>query len=250
MLASDRAVAEAVIDDALRRGEDGIAVIDDLLAPVMREVGRRWECGEASIADEHLATALAHSLLTRIYPSLVSVEPRSRGRVLLAGVDGEQHLFGLRMIADVLEGGGFDVRNVAGSLPPEALAAAVRRQRPVLVGLADTMGAADSLRRSIEAVRAVEPSLPVLLGGVAAEGAAGLAEHCEVCSTARGALEAAERLLHREGLAGQSAAGSPSVNVVPRGSPADTDSRPRIRPASSEAIASPNPEPAAPSPPV
>jgi methanogenic corrinoid protein MtbC1 len=195
MLAADRPAAEGVIDIALDAGEGGVAIIDDLLAPVMREVGRLWECGEASIADEHLATALAHSLLTRIYPSLITAEPRSRGRVVLAGVDGEQHLFGLRMIADVLEGGGFDVRNVAGSLPPEALVAVVRRHRPVLVGLADTMGGADSLRRSIEAVRSVEPSLPVLLGGAGAEEAVGMIERCEVCSTARGALEAAERVL-------------------------------------------------------
>jgi len=195
MLAADRPAAEAVIDAALAAGEDGVAVVDALLAPVMRDVGRLWETGEATIADEHLATALAHTLLTRIYPSLVVAAPRSRGRVLLAGVDGEQHLFGLRMIADVLEGGGFDVRNVAGSLPAEALAAAVRRHRPVLVGLADTMGTASSLRRAVEAVRSVEPSLPVLLGGAGAEDAVGMIERCEVCFTARAALEAAERLL-------------------------------------------------------
>ncbi len=85
MLAADRPAAESVIDAALRTGEDGVAIVDGLLAPVMREVGRLWEAGEASIADEHLATALGHTLLTRIYPSLVTAEPRSRGRVLLAG---------------------------------------------------------------------------------------------------------------------------------------------------------------------
>jgi methanogenic corrinoid protein MtbC1 len=194
MLSADRSAAEEVIDSALNECEDGIEIIDRLLAPVMREVGRLWECGEASIADEHLATALAHTLLARIYPSLVTAEAHSRGRVLLAGVDGEQHLFGLRMIADVLEGGGFDVRNVAGALPPEALAAAVRRHRPVIVGLADTMGGG-TLHRSVQAVRSVEPSVPILLGGAGAEEAVGLAGHCEVCTTARGALQCAQRLL-------------------------------------------------------
>jgi methanogenic corrinoid protein MtbC1 len=198
MLAADRLAAEAVIDAALREGEDGVAIVDGLLAPAMREVGRLWETGEASIADEHLATALAHTLLTRIYPSLVTSEPRSRGCVLLAGVDGEQHLFGLRMIADVLEGAGFDVRNVAGALPPEALAMAVRRHRPVLVGLADTMGGATPLRESVNAVRSVEPAVPLLLGGAGAEEAAGIVDRSEVCTTARSALEAAERLLGAE----------------------------------------------------
>jgi MerR family transcriptional regulator, light-induced transcriptional regulator len=198
MLAADRPAAESVIDAALRTGEDGVAIVDDLLAPAMREVGRLWETGEASIADEHLATALAHTLLARIYPSLVTAEPRSRGRVLLAGVDGEQHLFGLRIIADVLEGAGFDVRNVAGSLPPEALGTAVRRHRPLLVGLADTMGGATPLRDSVQAVRSVQPAVPLLLGGAGAAEAAETVDHSEVCTTARGALEAAQRLLGAE----------------------------------------------------
>ncbi len=102
------------------------------------------------------------------------------------------------MIADVLEGAGFDVRNVAGALPPEALAAAVRRHRPVLVGLADTMGAAAHLRDSMQAVRSVEPTVPLLLGGARAEEAAGTVDRSEVCTTARGTLQAAERLLGGE----------------------------------------------------
>ncbi|HET9123523.1 MAG TPA: B12-binding domain-containing protein [Solirubrobacteraceae bacterium] len=196
LLAADRPAAETVIDDALEEHPDGIAILDDLLAPAMREIGRLWSAGEISVADEHLATAIAHAVLPRIYPSLTSGEPRTRGRVLLSGVDGEQHVFGLRMIADALEGAGYDVRNVAGSLPPDGLASAVRRHRPVLVGLADTMGSAQALRRAIDAVRSVDPSLPVLLGGAAADGAGG-SERCEVCRNVRGALEAAERLLSR-----------------------------------------------------
>jgi MerR family transcriptional regulator, light-induced transcriptional regulator len=195
LLAADRRAAERVVDDALFERMEGIAILDELLAPVMREVGRLWSTGEICVADEHLATAIGHTMLVRIYPSLVTASPGSRGRVLLAGVDGEQHLFGLRMIADVLEGAGYDVRNVAGSLPPEGLVSAVRRHRPQLVGLADTMGGACALRRSVEALRSVEPELPVLLGGAATADAAGITERCEVCESARGALESAQRLL-------------------------------------------------------
>lgn len=199
LLAADRRGVETVIDDARYEGLDGIAILDDLLAPAMREVGRLWENGEIGIADEHLATAIVHTTLTRVYPNLVTAEPRTRGCVLLAGADGEEHVLGLRMIADVLEGGGFDVRNVGGALPPAALAAAVRRHRPVLVGLADTMGGALSLRRSMEAVRAVEPEMPILLGGAGASevgvGEEQLGGRTAVCSSARLALEAAERML-------------------------------------------------------
>ena len=195
LLAADRDAAEAVIDDALSDGTDGIAILDDVVSPVMRQIGGLWANGEISVTDEHRATVVAHATLGRIYPNLVTAEPRSRGRVLLAGAEGEEHVFGLRMIADVLEGCGFDVRNVGGGLAPDVLASAVRRHRPVLVGLADTMGGVSALSRSIAAVRSVDPSLPMLVGGAGATAAAGLAERCEVCASARGAREAAERLL-------------------------------------------------------
>jgi hypothetical protein len=60
------------------------------------------------------------------------------------------------------------------------------------------MGGADSLRRSIDAVRAVQPSMGLLLGGPRAEESVDLVDRCEVCVTARRTLEAADRLLeHR-----------------------------------------------------
>ncbi len=194
LLAADRRGAEAVVDDALFGGMDGVGILDDLLAPAMREIGRLWENAEIGIADEHLATAIVHTTLTRIYPRLVTAEPRSRGCVLLAGADGEEHVLGLRMIADVLEGGGFDVRNVGGSLPPDALTAAVRRHRPVVLGLADTMGRG-ALRASIAAARAADPQVAILLGGAgAAAELAGTDERVVVCVSARGALTEALRL--------------------------------------------------------
>ena len=198
LLAADRRGAEEVVNTAFVEGVDGLDVLDRLLAPAMYEIGRRWEAGEISIADEHLATAIAHGTLTRIYPRLATAEARSRGVVLLAGADGEEHVLGLRMVADVLEAAGFDVRNVGGALAPEMLSAAVTRHRPMLVGLADTLGGPRALLRSVEAVRMVEPELPILLGGataaeLTAEGVA-LDAHTEVCRSARQALEAAQRL--------------------------------------------------------
>ena len=169
-----------------------------MLAPAMYEVGRRWESGEIAIADEHLATAIAHGTLTRIYPRLATAEPRSQGVVLLAGADGEEHVLGLRMVADVLEAAGFDVRNIGGALPADQLSAAVRRHQPMLVGLANTLGGPRTLMSSVDAVRVVDPELPILLGGAtAAELEADGVEldlRTEICRSARQALEAAQRL--------------------------------------------------------
>jgi methanogenic corrinoid protein MtbC1 len=140
--AGTRPGAEETIDDALRAGFEAITLLDELIAPVMQDVGRLWDTGAIGVADEHLSTVIAHGTLTRTYPKLVAAEPRTRGRVLLAGADAEQHILGLRIVADVLEGNGFEVRNTGASLPPDSLAGAVVRHRPVLLGLGQVCGSA------------------------------------------------------------------------------------------------------------
>jgi hypothetical protein len=57
-----------------------------------------------TIADEHVATALSHRALLPLQEPLQIAPPRSRERVVLAAVEGQAHVLGLRMVAYVLEG--------------------------------------------------------------------------------------------------------------------------------------------------
>jgi MerR family transcriptional regulator, light-induced transcriptional regulator len=199
LLAADRRQVAETINDVLHEGFDGVAVLDDLVAPAMRQVGWLWETGKITVVDEHVATAIVHAMLTRIYPSLKTAEPRTRGIVLLAGAEREQHVLGLRMVADVLEADGYAVRNVGAALAADPLAAAVVRHRPVLVALASTVASdPPALAASVRAVRSVAPDLPVLLGGVAAA-ATELDDWMELCLDVRSAPAAAARLIGRGG---------------------------------------------------
>ncbi len=132
----------------------------------MYEVGRCWERGEISVADEHLATAACHQLLVFLYEQLLVARPRSRSRVLLAGLEGEHHALGLRMAADVLEGAGHDVIYLGTDVPREALLGSVARFRPELVGLtATTPASAAAVTAFVTSLQSLEPGLPVLVGG-------------------------------------------------------------------------------------
>src|SRR3712207_914976 len=93
---------------------------------------------------------------------------RSRERVLLAAIGGENHVTGLRMIGDLAEGAGFDVRYLGAALPADTLAAVVEKHRPEIVGLSVTMaGWAGHLTRALEDVLA-SGSAPrgILVGGL------------------------------------------------------------------------------------
>ncbi len=109
LLAGSAKTAEQVSDQALVVGQDAAAVQARVLAPAMRMIGGFWEQDRISVADEHLATAISHAIAARLFRHLLQGEARSRDRVILATTQGEHHVLGMRMVADVLEGVGYDV---------------------------------------------------------------------------------------------------------------------------------------------
>ena len=160
------ASAERVLRSALREGIPAPAILSRMIGPAMYEVGRRWEQCDISVADEHLATAACHQLLAVVYEHLLVARARSLSRVLLAGVEGEQHSLGLRMAADVLEGAGYDVIYLGGDVPREALLDSVQRFQPVLAGLTATSPAtAAESAALIPDLRSIDPDLAIIVGG-------------------------------------------------------------------------------------
>jgi diguanylate cyclase (GGDEF)-like protein/putative nucleotidyltransferase with HDIG domain len=158
--------SQGVVLAALGSGMAATAVLAHVIAPAMHEIGERWERSEISVADEHLASAQCTQLLALVYEHLLCARPRSRGRVLLACLEGEHHMIGLRMAADVLEGAGFDVVFLGADLPTTALVDAVARLRPAIVGLAVTGRVlAPVLTTVIAVLRAEDPHVGIILGG-------------------------------------------------------------------------------------
>ena len=84
----------------------------------------------ARVADEHLATGIAERSLVRLLDQLRSSPSAGREKVLLAAPEGERHVVGLRMIADVLDGAGFEVLYLGQDVPCGALRAAIGTPLP------------------------------------------------------------------------------------------------------------------------
>ncbi len=137
--AGSAVAAAAVLDEALADGMEPAAVHSRVIEPAMYRIGELWQDGAITVEDEHVATAISHGVLARLFPRLLSAPARSRERVILAAAEGEHHVLGLRMAADVLEGAGFDVLYLGADVPGDALLSACRAHRPAILGLSATM---------------------------------------------------------------------------------------------------------------
>jgi DNA-binding NarL/FixJ family response regulator len=156
--------AVAVVDEAL----DGKVPPDEIQGHVVRralvEVGELWSNGELGVGQEHLATEITMQVLQRLQEALRTAEPRSREKILLAAPAGERHDLGLRMVAGVLEGAGFDVLYAGADLPVNALVTLVDEHRPAVLGLTCTRSR-QSLIDSIRAISTPRTATRILLGG-------------------------------------------------------------------------------------
>jgi diguanylate cyclase (GGDEF)-like protein len=164
--AGDATLAEGVAQEAVEAGLDTGIVLCRVVGPAMDWIGDQWECGAITVADEHLATAISHNVLASLFPRLLKAAPGSRERVMLAGAPGEQHVLGLKVVADILEGAGFDVLYLGADVPVDDLIDACRRHRPDVLGLSVTVTSnVPSLLTELVKISKLEHPPLLLVGG-------------------------------------------------------------------------------------
>lgn len=147
--------AQRVVQGALAAGASGAEIFTRVLTPAMYRIGERWERSEINAADEHLATAISNRIIGTLYETLSVEMPTSKERVLITAVEGDQHVMGLRMIADVLEGAGYETIYLGADTPLSGLIASIARHAPSVVAVGGTAPwSATSLLETVLAVRA------------------------------------------------------------------------------------------------
>jgi len=100
------------------------ATLADVLQPLLRTVGERWESGTLSVAEEHLVSEAVRSRLGHL---LGDAGGGVRGVAVLACAPGERHELGLMMAAIALRRDGWKVVYLGADTPlADALALATR----------------------------------------------------------------------------------------------------------------------------
>lgn len=138
-------------------------VTDRLLLPVLRELGRRWESGEGTVAEEHFFSVYVRDKLgARFHHRTRS----SRGPTVLAAcLPDEQHEIGLLVFSLAAHDSGLRVILLAGRTPLEEVPIAARRAHCAGVVLSATLNPPDEvMRRRLPAMVAAS-GVPVFVGG-------------------------------------------------------------------------------------
>jgi DNA-binding transcriptional MerR regulator len=128
----DAVAAEQVLDEALARL--GVAyALEDVVMPMLRDLGEGWEDDPALIAAEHFAT---NTLRPRLQRLLSGSRSASAPTCVAAAPEHEDHELGVLAAAAVASDLGFRVTYLGARTPVAALERSVATIRPdvVLVG--------------------------------------------------------------------------------------------------------------------
>ena len=116
-------------------GED--ATLQEVIYPLLRELGDAWECGEIDVAHEHFASNIVQRRLTALLPA--DDEPEGAAHALLACAPGEHHVLGLIGLAVGLRRRGWRVTYLGADTPILTIARTARLVQPAAVVLAATL---------------------------------------------------------------------------------------------------------------
>ncbi|MBT8467889.1 MAG: MerR family transcriptional regulator [Deltaproteobacteria bacterium] len=138
-----------------------------LVAPVLIEIGDRWQRGELRIVHEHAGSTVMRGLLfalMRLYPA-----NDSRRRAVVATPAKEDHELGALMVSMLAAMHGWSVLYLGPDLPAEEIAYAVTDTNADLLMLSITNLKPKESQREIAAIEAAIPErVRVLVGGRAA----------------------------------------------------------------------------------
>ena len=189
----DRHAAYRALDEALDDGRELGQVYLEVVQPAMREIGRLWQEDELTVAEEHLATAITESAMSRMFERVFVWRDVRTPKLLAACAEEERHQMGLRMLCDLLELAGWETTYLGASVPIESLVDLVQKHKPDAVAISATIAPhVPRVREAIHAIRSapLERQPVIAVGGRVFLGDPSLADRVGADLTAADAEQA------------------------------------------------------------
>lgn len=161
-----REEVETAVDAALQAGNPARTILEESMLPAMTEVGRLFEEGECYVPEMMMSARAMKAGLTKLQPYLKQTDSQTAGSVALGTVRGDLHDLGKNLVGIMLEGAGFQVRDLGVDVPPEKIVEAADEVDVIGLSalLTTTMG---HMKEALDALDAAgkRSKVKVMVGG-------------------------------------------------------------------------------------
>jgi MerR family transcriptional regulator, light-induced transcriptional regulator len=143
---------------------------DNLLKPVMYDIGQQWAEGKLDVVTEHVCVNTANALIKIIDKNQLvrSTNRHHKGTIFICTPNGEQHNLACNILESVLLSKGYKVYNASPSLPADSVINSLKNFIPNAILISITLtDHLQTTRNLIKKIRTHLPYLPIFLGGIA-----------------------------------------------------------------------------------
>jgi len=149
VLRGDSTEVSALIGRAYHSGVAIETLSDQVIAPVMMQVGHDWETARIEVWHEHRGTQLAAAALYELKDELAARAERKRPVAVGGTPEGDPYLLATLLAQIVLLDAGWEAVNLGPNTPLASLTSAMRELRPRLIWLSVSY-----LEKSVDFLRA------------------------------------------------------------------------------------------------
>lgn len=140
-------------------------VAEEVITPTLIEIGERWHRGEATVVQEHFATAFLRRRLTALFHAYQ--QPRVGPLAITGSAPSEWHDVGILLVSLMLRRAGWRVIYLGQNVPPAHLIEEMSRLKPDVLCLScstrDSALAVVDVHAALETLP--EPRPKLILGG-------------------------------------------------------------------------------------
>lgn len=148
--------------------EEAMSIISGRIIPALDKVGALYESGEFFLPQLLNAATAACAGLDLIKEEIAASGTRqvSKGRIILATVEGDIHDIGKNIVKVVLENYGYDVLDLGRDVPVQTVVDAAVENDVYLIGLSALMTTTvPAMKATIEALREAGHPCKIMVGG-------------------------------------------------------------------------------------
>jgi len=153
VIAGQAQEVEQGVQGALNQGIEADVILNKSLIPAMGEVGKRFEEGEFFVPEMLISARAMKAGLAILKPYLVDSGVESAGIVAIGTVQGDLHDIGKNLVAVMLEGAGFEVRDLGVDVSPETFVNAAKEGAQVIGLSALLTTTMPKMEQTIQALR-------------------------------------------------------------------------------------------------
>jgi len=162
------ALVQQKVTQALEAGENPAVILNDGMIAAMAEVGQRFEAGDFFVPEMLIAARAMQSGMALLKPHLALADVKSAGKVVIGTVKGDLHDIGKTLVAMMLEGAGFEIKDLGTDVTPEKFVSEAQASGAQIVAMSALLTTTmTNMKTTLDALKAagVRDSVKVLIGG-------------------------------------------------------------------------------------